>query len=79
MSNLDHPGIAARLRFQAAMAKIQPGRQLVSRRTWTILKSTRYDTSVTLLLGCGLRTLSVIVPICHTGPDLAACGLRAVG
>jgi len=67
--------------FANNMAKIAIGAKVGnyntgSRIVWTIVARKRYETSFTITLRCGRRQLSVIVPVCFTGPDLASAGLR---
>lgn len=63
-------------RFQANMESIAVGAQVRrSGRAWTIISARRYDGSVDLVLRHGTKSISVLVPICHTGPCLVDVGL----
>jgi hypothetical protein len=72
-------GTATRERYYRAMAATAVGTKLARHsRAWTVVQRRAYDTSVTLTLRHGRRTLSVIVPVCITGPCWADVGLRPV-
>ncbi len=73
------PGAATRQRHAQAMAATSVGAKLArGSRAWTIVQRRAYDTSVTLTLRHGRRTMSVIVPVCITGPCWADVGMRPV-
>lgn len=47
-------------------------------RVWTITDRRPFDTSVSLTLRCGSRTVQVSLPVCIYGPCWADVGLRPV-
>jgi hypothetical protein len=74
-----NPAIAQIERFQRNMQKIAIGAAVARRnRPWIITEAHRCDTSASLALRSGRRTIRLIVPICLTGPCLFDLGLRSV-
>lgn len=72
-------GTLARERFESGMAEIAVGAKLARRqRTWTVVSQVHRATTVDLVLRHGRRTITVPVPVCHTGPSLWHVNLRAV-
>jgi hypothetical protein len=72
-------GTLARERFESRIATIAVGATLARRkRPWTVTKQTHRATTVDLTLRHGRHTITVPVPVCHTGPVLWQVRLHAI-
>ena len=79
MSYAHTPGARDREYFLEQMKAIAIGATLSRRkRVWTVTQQKQRETGIEVLLKHGRKTLSVQVPVCHSGPCLADVGLRPI-
>ena len=77
MTGSKSPGEVARARYIERMQSTSIGAKVArGQHAWTIVERKAFDTSVSLTLRRGRRTLQVNVPVCITGPCWADLDLR---
>lgn len=72
-------GAAVRSRYIERMQATAVGAQVARRKlAWTIVQRRMFDTSVSLTLRRGRRTLTINLPVCITGPCWADVDMHPV-